>query len=100
MDVILGTYVLTLGNMVQLSHPYKTTGKIIALTTWTFVGKVMSLFFNILSRMVIAFLPWGLGAPPLKGKGDQKLKTESGGGCRKDFRGGQRRFPSFFFFFF
>ena len=44
--------------------------------------------------------PWGLGAPPLKGKGDQKLKTESGGGCRKDFRGGQRRFPSFFLFFF
>ena len=43
--------------MVQLSHPYMTTGKTIALTTWTFFGKVMSLFFNILSRMVIAFLP-------------------------------------------
>ena len=43
--------------MVQLSHPYMTTGKTIALTTWTFVGKVMSLLFNMLSRLVIAFLP-------------------------------------------
>ena len=43
--------------MVQLSHPYMTTGKIIALTTGTFVGKVMSLLFNMLSRLVIAFLP-------------------------------------------
>ena len=43
--------------IVQLSHPYMTTGKIIALTIWTFVGKVMSLFFNILSRLVIAVLP-------------------------------------------
>ena len=43
--------------MVQLSHPYMTTRKTIALTTWTFVGKVMSLFFNILSMFVIAFLP-------------------------------------------
>jgi len=42
---------------VQLSHPYMTTGKIIALTRWTFVGKVMSLLFNILSRLVITFLP-------------------------------------------
>ena len=42
---------------VHLSHPYMTTGKTIALTTWTFVGKVMSLLFNILSRMVITFLP-------------------------------------------
>ena len=42
--------------MVQLSHPYMTTGKIIALTRQTFVGKVMSLFFNKLSRLVIAFL--------------------------------------------
>ena len=42
--------------MVQLSHPYKTTGKIIALTIWTFVGKIMSLLFNMLSRWVIAFL--------------------------------------------
>ena len=43
--------------MVQLSHPYMTTGKSIALTRWTFVGKVMSLLFNMLSRLVIAFLP-------------------------------------------
>ena len=42
---------------VQLSHPYVTTGKTIALTRWTFVGKVMSLLFNMLSRLVIAFLP-------------------------------------------
>ena len=39
------------------SHPYMTTGKTIALTRWTFAGKVMSLLFNILSRLVIAFLP-------------------------------------------
>ena len=43
--------------MVQLSHPYMTTGKIIALTIWTFVGKIMSLLFNTLSRFVIGFLP-------------------------------------------
>ena len=43
--------------MVQLSHPYMTTGKTIALTRWTFVSKVMSLLLNILSRFVIAFLP-------------------------------------------
>ena len=43
--------------IVQLSHPYMTTGKIIALTRWTFVGKVMSLLFNMLSRVVITFLP-------------------------------------------
>ena len=43
--------------MVQLSHPYMTTGKTIALTIWTFVSKVMSLLFNTLSRFVIAFLP-------------------------------------------
>ena len=42
---------------VQLSHPYMTTGKTIALTRWTFIGKVMSLLFNMLSRLVIAFLP-------------------------------------------
>ena len=41
---------------VQLSHPYMTTRKTIALTEWTFVGKVMSLLFNMLSRLVIAFL--------------------------------------------
>ena len=43
--------------MVQLSHPYMTTEKTIALIRWTFVGKVMSLLFNMLSRLVIAFLP-------------------------------------------
>ena len=42
---------------VQLSHPYMTTGKTIALTKWTFVGKVMSLLFKMLSRLVITFLP-------------------------------------------
>ena len=42
---------------VQLSHPYMTTRKTIALTRWTFVGKVMSLLFNMLSRLVITFLP-------------------------------------------
>ena len=42
---------------IQLSHPYMTTGKTIALTRQTFVGKVMSLLFNMLSRLVIAFLP-------------------------------------------
>ena len=43
--------------MVQLSHPYMTTGKTIALTRWTFVDKVMSLLFNMLSRLAITFLP-------------------------------------------
>ena len=45
--------------ILQLAHPYMTTGKTIAFTRWTFVGKVMSLFFNMLSRLVIAFLPRG-----------------------------------------
>ena len=43
--------------IVQLSHPYMTTGKTIASTRWTFVGKVMSLLFNMLSSLVITFLP-------------------------------------------
>ena len=43
--------------IVQLSHPYMTTGKTIALTRWTVVGKVMSLLFNMLSRLVLTFLP-------------------------------------------
>ena len=43
--------------VVQISHPHMTTGKTIALTRWTFVGKAMSLLFNMLSRLVIAFLP-------------------------------------------
>ena len=45
--------------MVQLLHPYMTTGQTIPLTRWTFVGKVMNLLFNMLSRLVIAFLPRG-----------------------------------------
>ena len=44
--------------LVQLSYPYMTTGKTIALTRWNSVEKVMSLLFNMLSRLVIAFLPW------------------------------------------
>ena len=43
--------------IVQLSHPYMTTGKTIALTRWSFVGKLMSLLFNMLFRLVITFLP-------------------------------------------
>ena len=43
--------------IVQLSHPYMTSGKTVALTRWTFVGKVLSLLFNMLSRLIIAFLP-------------------------------------------
>ena len=43
--------------MVQLLHPYMTTGKTIGLAIWTFVGKVISLLFNMLSRFIIAFLP-------------------------------------------
>ena len=43
--------------MVQISHPHDTTGKTIALSRWNFVGKVMSLLFNMLSRLVITFLP-------------------------------------------
>ena len=43
--------------IVQLSHPFMTTGKIIALTRWTFVGKEISLLFNTLSRLVVTFLP-------------------------------------------
>ena len=46
--------------IVQLSHPYMTTGKTIALTRWTFIDKVMSLLFNMLSRLVITFLPRSL----------------------------------------
>ena len=68
--------------MVQLSHPYMTTGKAIALTRWTFVSKVMSLVFNMLSTFVIAFLPrsncllilwlWSLSAEILEPK---KIKS-------------------------
>ena len=51
--------------MVQLSHPYMTTGKTIALTIWTFVSKVISLFFNMLSRFVIAFWSLGISENPI-----------------------------------
>ena len=47
--------------IVQISHPYTTTGKNIALTVWTFVDEVTSLFFNMLSRFVLAFLPRSKG---------------------------------------
>jgi len=53
----INSLVLSFLYIVQLSHPYMTTGKTIALTRWTFVGKVMSLLFNMLSRLVITFLP-------------------------------------------
>ena len=48
---------LSLQSIHGLSHPYMTTGKTIALTRWTFVGKVISLLFNMLSRVLITFLP-------------------------------------------
>ena len=51
--------------MIQLLHPYITTGKTIALTIWTFVGKVMSLLFNTLSRFVTAFLPRNIFKKPI-----------------------------------
>ena len=68
--------------MVKLSHPYMTTGKTIALTRWTTVGKVMSLPFNMLSMMVITFLPrskrllisW-LQAPPAVILEPKKIKS-------------------------
>ena len=68
--------------MVQLSHPYMTTGKTIALTRRTLVGKVMSLFFNLLSSLVIAFLPrskhllisW-LQSPSAVIRGPKKIKS-------------------------
>ena len=44
--------------MVQLSHPYMTTGKAIVVIRWTFAGKIISLLLNMLSRCVTAFLPW------------------------------------------
>ena len=53
----INSLVLSFLYIVQLSHSYMTTGKTIALTRQTFVGKVMSLLFNMLSRLVIAFLP-------------------------------------------
>ena len=74
--------------IVQLLHPYMTTGKTIALTIWTFVGKVMSLVFNMLSRLVITFLPRILS---IDSKEKQNVLTSSQVGTRKklerrDFR--------------
>ena len=60
--------------IVQLSHPYMTTGKTIALTRWTFVGKVMSLLFNMLSRLVITFLPRRNPSKMVSSVGRQKNK--------------------------
>ena len=70
--------------IVQLSHPYTTTGKTIALTRQTFVGKVMSLLFNMLSRLVITFLPrskcllisW-LQSPPAVILEPRKIKSDT-----------------------
>ena len=69
---------------VQLSHPYMATGKTIALTRWTFVDKVMSLLFNMLSRLVITFLPRSKGlliswlqSPPAVIWEPQKLKSDT-----------------------
>ena len=70
--------------IVQFSHPYMTTGKTIALTRWTLVGKVMSLFFNMLSRLVITFLPrskrllisW-LQSPSAVILGPRKIKSDT-----------------------
>ena len=62
--------------IVQLSHPYMTTGKTVALTRWTFVDKVMSLLFNMLSRLVIAFLPGSKTIPKQKKCKKAKLLSE------------------------
>ena len=59
--------------MVQLSHPYMTTGKITGLTRWTFVGKVMSLLFNMLSRFVIGDGQGGLACCDLWGRKESDM---------------------------
>ena len=68
--------------MVQISHPYKTTGKTIVLTIWTFAGKVIALLINTLSRFVIAFLPrskhlliWRLQSPSAVILEPKKIKS-------------------------
>ena len=70
--------------MFQISHPYMTTGKTIALTRWTFVGKVMSLLFTVLSRLVIAFHPRSnhllisrLQSPPAAVLEPRKIKSDT-----------------------
>ena len=65
---------------VQLSHPYMTTGKTIALTRQTFVGKVMSLVFNMLSRLVITFLP-RTKCLLISQRSNQSILKEIGPGC-------------------
>ena len=78
----INSLVLNLLYIVQLSHSYMTTGKTIALTRWTFVGKVMSLLLNMLSRLDITFLPrskrllisW-LQSPSVDDFGAQKNKV-------------------------
>ena len=75
--------------IVHLSHPHMTTGKTIALTRWTFVGKVMSLLFNMLSRLVVTFLPrskcllisWRMAYR------QQKFIAHSCGGWKSEVRG-------------
>ena len=62
--------------IVQLSHPYITTGKTIALTRWTFAGKVMSLLLNMLSRLVITFLPKGTCRSPTPAARDSTWRGE------------------------
>ena len=71
--------------IVQLSHPYMTTGKTIALTRWTFVGKVMSLLLNMLSRLVITLIPIVSGK---KAPEETEFKThgEHSYGGKKDHR--------------
>ena len=84
--------------MGQLSHPYMTTGKTTALTRWTFVGKVMSLLFNMLSRFAIAFLPrskrlfisW-LQSPSAVILEPKKIKSLTV--SRRQLRGPKRRMP-------
>ena len=66
--------------MVQLSHPYMTTGKTIALTIWTFIGDVISLLFNMLSKFVIAFLPRNMEWGHL-GSDENTLCLDFGTGC-------------------
>ena len=61
--------------MVQLSHPYMTTRKIMTLTIWTFADKVMSLLFNTLSRFVIAFLPREQASFTLMAENEEELKS-------------------------
>ena len=64
--------------MVQLSHPHMTTGKTIAMTSWTFFGNVMSLLFNMLSRLVMGFPHSSVGKETACSAGDLGLTPKSG----------------------